>query len=106
MVSPDSHGEQSRRILRSLMEIVMFHKLSLITVGGNVGPDIHNGDRDSAGSRHGKWDSHICEDKREEEGRLGKRQQIEELKEASSSNSNSNLVHTCTHGDQLWNKLL
>ena len=62
----------------------------------SVGPD-PTMDRDSAGSRHGEWDSHICEDKRGEEGRLGKRQEKEELKEASSSNSNSNLfVHART----------
>ena len=85
----------------------MIHPLFLrYHIGCGARP--HDGDRDSAGSRHGEWDSQICEDKRDEEGRLGRRQEKEEFKEdiiASSSNSNSNLVHSCMHGDRSGNKL-
>ena len=54
-----------------------------------------------------EWDSLICKDKREEEGRLGRRQEKEELKEdlASSNNLKSNHV-TCTLVDRSKNKLL
>ena len=70
------------------------------------GARLHDGDRDSAGNRYGEWDSQICEDKRVEERRLGKRLEKEELKEASSNNSNSYLVHACTNKDRSGNKLL
>ena len=65
-------------------------------------------DKESAGNRNreqNRQGPQICEDKREEEGRLGRRQNKEELREdtTSSSNSNSKVVHACTHGNRSKN---
>ena len=54
----------------------------------------HDGVRDSAGSRHGEWDSQICDHKREEEGRLGKNQEKEELKQAAQTQTLFPHAHT------------
>ena len=87
------HGEM-RRILHSLLENC--HAKHDLCRGKCGGPD-PTMERDSAGNRHRVWDSQICEVKKEEEGRLGRRQEKEEFMEhvASRSNSNSN---ACMHG--------
>ena len=58
--------------------LISIFQLARTLIGQECGDRPHDGDRDSTGNRHKEWDSQICENKREEEGRLGRRQEKEE----------------------------